>query len=311
MAEPTLTLKQLRYLVAIADCRHFRQAAERCEISQPSLSVQLRNLERLLGVQLVERGRSGVTLTPIGREVVARSRRILLDAQGILDYSATAQHGLAGTIRLGVKPTLGPYLLPNVVRALHRRHRDLKLYIREGAPHELGSELSRGVHDLILAQLPVRESALETARLFREPIYLALAADHPLAAQDDVSIQDLEGLPILSLAPDHHLHDQVLLLCEEFGAALVRDYEGTSLDALRQMVAMNMGATFFPALYVDSEVQRGGDVVTKQLRGRSISRSIGLAWRQGAGRAAAYLKVAAIIREVVRDDFKTVLQEVS
>jgi LysR family hydrogen peroxide-inducible transcriptional activator len=305
----SLTLKQLRYLVALADAGHFRRAAEHCGISQPSLSVQVQNLEELLGARLVERGRSGALFTPVGREVVERGRRILLDVQGLADFSMAAQHGLVGTIRLGVKPTLGPYLLPNVVAALHRQHPALKLYIREGAPQELENELDRGIHDIILAQLPVRTADLVTERLFREPIQLAVAADHPLADRDEVRIEEIEGLPILFLAPDYHLHDQVRALCEEFGATLVRDYEGTSLDALRQMVAMNMGATFVPALYARSEVLRSSDVVAKTVKGRTISRSIGLAWRKSAGRSRAFSDIADIIRRVVREEFETLVLE--
>lgn len=304
-----ITLKQLRYLVALADTGHFRHAAERCGVSQPSLSVQLQNLERALGARLVERGRAGAVFTPVGREVVERARRVLLDVQEIADFAAAARHGLAGTIRLGVKPTLGPYLLPSVVGELHRQHPELKLYIREGAPHELEAELHAGVHDMILAQLPVRAAESVTERLFREPIYLAVAAEHPLAALPEVPIRDLKRLPILSLTPGYHLHDQVHALCEEFEATLVRDYEGTSLDALRQMVAMNMGATFLPALYARSEVGRSGDVVLKTLKGRAISRSIGLVWRKGAGRAAAYADIAETIRRVARAAFDMLVLE--
>lgn len=309
MTDPALTLKQLRYLVALADTGHFREAAERCGISQPSLSVQLQNLEGALGLQLVERGRSGVFFTPAGREIAERGRNIMMGVQDIVDFSETARHGVAGTIRLGVKPTLGPYLLPNVVKTLHRQHPGLKLYVRESAPHDLEQELAQGVHDVILAQLPVTQSGLATERLFREPIYLAVAADHPLARRKEVSTGDLKGLPVLSLAPDYHLHDQVHALCEDFGASLVRDYEGTSLDALRQMVGMDMGATFVPALYAASEIARGTDVVALPLKGRAISRSIGLAWRKGASRAAAYVDIATVIRDIARQEFRMLTLE--
>lgn len=309
MRDTSITLKQLRYLVALADARHFRIAAEDCGIAQPSLSVQIQNLEDVLSARLVERHRSGVVLTPVGREVVARARRVLLDVQGILDVSTSSAQNLVGTIRLGVKPTLGPYLLPRVVETVHRQNPELKLYIREGAPHELERELTHGTHDLILAQLPVVSSELAVERLFREPVYLALAAEHPLAARDDIGSEDLQGLPILYLTPDYHLHDQVHALCEEFGAELVRDYEGTSLDALRQMVAMNIGATFLPALYAHSEIRGDGDVVTKTLRNRQVSRSIGLVWRKGAGRAPAYQAIARVIRKVVSEQYPMVVRE--
>ncbi|MEM8814151.1 MAG: hydrogen peroxide-inducible genes activator [Pseudomonadota bacterium] len=309
MDKAPLTLKQLHYLVALDEARHYRRAAERCGISQPSLSAQVQNIEEALAVQLVERSRSGVALTPVGREVVTRARRILDDVQGIMDFTAGAQHGLVGTIRLGAKPTLGPYLLPHVVARLHRRHPDLKLYVREGSPRELEHELGRGVHDVILAQLPVVGSELVTQRLFREPLYLAVAADHPLASKEVVHSVDLKGLQVLSLNPQYHLHDQVGTLCREFGATLLRDYEGTSLDALRQMVGMGMGVTFLPALYVRSEIPSKGEVVVKQLDGRSINRSIGLVWRKSAGRAAAYKQIADVICDVAAKKFKNLIIE--
>jgi len=309
MRETSLTLKQLRYLVALADARHFRIAAENCGIAQPSLSVQIQNLEEFLGARLVERHRSGVVMTPAGREVVTRARQILLDVQGIVDVSSSSARHLTGTIRLGVKPTLGPYLLPQVVAILHRQNPDLKLYIREGAPHALEQELAHGTHDLILAQLPVISSDLVVERLFREPVYLAVSRDHPLARQKTVGSEDLNGLAILYLTPDYHLHDQVHALCEEYGAKLVRDYEGTSLDALRQMVAMNIGATFLPALYAHSEIRGDADVVTKSLSNRQVSRSIGLVWRKGAGRAPAYRAIADAIRQVTSASFPMLVPE--
>lgn len=309
MAEPALTLKQMRYLIALVDTGHFRDAAEQCGIAQPSLSVQIQNLESSLGSQLIERRRTGVVLTPIGREVVSRARRVLVDVQEIVDISSSSSRNLVGTIRLGVKPTLGPYLLPRVVAALHRDNPDLKLYIREGAPHDLETELADGIHDIILAQLPIRSSNLVVERLFREPVYLAVSADHPIAQQETVGPEDMKGLPILTLTPDYHLHDQVHALCDELGATLIRDYEGTSLDALRQMVAMNTGATFLPALYANSEIRSDSDVVTRVIRGRQMSRSIGLVWRKGAGRAPAYGDIAGVIGRVAREEFPMLVRE--
>ncbi|TFH54340.1 MAG: hydrogen peroxide-inducible genes activator [Candidatus Zixiibacteriota bacterium] len=307
MKQHPLTLKQLRYLVALEETKHYRRAAENCDISQPSLSAQIQNIEEALGVPLVERSRSGVALTPTGREVAERARRVLDEVQGIVDLAAGAQHGLIGTIRLGAKPTLGPYLLPHVVASLHRQHPELRLYVREGAPRELEHELRRGVHDVILAQLPVVGSELVTQRLFREPLYLALAADHPLAQKATIEPIDLEGLQVLSLGPQYHLHDQVNAVCQEFRATVLRDYEGTSLDALRQMVGMGMGVTFLPALYVRSEITSRSEIVVRQLSGKSIARSLGLVWRKSAGRATAYQQIANIIREVAAKKFKDLI----
>ncbi len=302
-----LTLRQLKYLIALGETQHFRRAAERCHITQPSLSAQLQSMEEILGVQLVERSRSGVALTPVGREVATRARTILDSVQGIIDFTAGAQHGLVGTIRLGAKSTLGPYLLPHVVAKLHKRHPELNLYVRDGAPRELEHELMDGLHDIIIAQLPMMGSELMVERLFREPLYLGVASDHPLAQVDEVAPAQLKELKILSLSPQYHLHDQIIALCNEFGANLSRDYEGTSLDALRQMVGMGMGATFLPALYARSEIHARSEVVVKPIAGKRIDRSVGLVWRKSGGRNESYLRVAEVIREVVASKFKDLI----
>ncbi len=304
MDPDAVTLKQLRYLIALQNANHYRRAAENCGISQPSLTAQIQNIEEALGVHLVERSRSGVAFTPVGREVTARAQRILDEVQNLTDFTSGAQRGLIGTIRLGAKPTLGPYLLPHVVKLLHRQHPDLNLYVRESAPRDLEPELTRGTHDLILGQLPIASSELVTERLFREPLYLTIASDHPLAKVDDITPSMLKGLEVLSLTPQFHLHHQVHDLCKQFDAKLLRDYEGTSLDALRLMVGMGMGAAFLPALYVNSEIPARGEVVVKKLKGKTITRSVGLVWRKSAGRAEAYKQISHIIRDVVSKKFK-------
>ena len=298
---PPISLRQMRYLIALEETRHFREAAESCGISQPSLSVQIKTMEDALGLTLVERGRGPVRLSLAGREVARRAHGILDAAQGILDLSVTLKSGLGGTIRLGTSATLGPYLMPHVISDLRASHPDLRLYIREAAPRDLLRELHDGVHDLILTQLPVSGATLSHARLFREPLAVALPAEHPLAARDTLDNDDLSNKTILSLSPAYALYDMISALCVETGAHLSREYEGTSLDALHQMVAMNMGLTFLPALYVESEIQgRARDVVTRPFRGRRFARSIGLVWRASSGAAPAYERLAAAIRDTAR-----------
>jgi len=298
---PPLTLRQMRYLIALEDTQHFREAAESCGISQPSLSVQIKTLEEALGLTLVERGRGPVRLTLSGREVARRARDILDATQGILDLSVTLKSGLGGTIRLGTSATLGPYMMPHVVGDLRNSHPDLRLYIREAAPRDLLRELNDGVHDLILTQLPVSGATLSVARLFREPLSVALPVGHPLAIKDMLDNADLSDQTILSLSPAYTLHDQISAVCVETGAQLSREYEGTSLDALRQMVAMNMGLTFLPTLYVESEIEgRAQDVIVRPFRGRRFSRSIGLVWRSASGAAPAYERLASAMRDTAR-----------
>ena len=311
-ADIPFSLRQLRYLIALEDAGHFREAAEACGVAQPSLSVQIKSLEESLGLILVERGRGPVRLSPSGREVARRARDILAAAQGVVDLTRSLQHGTGGTLRLGTSVTLGPYLMPQVVGDLHRTHPDLRLYIREGAPHDLTRELLDGGHDMILTQLPVAGAQVEVTRLFREPLGLAMPVDHPLAEQSSVEGPELEGATVLSLSPAYALHDQISALCMELGAHLSRDYEGTSLDALRQMVALDMGLTFLPALYVRSEIQGRSlqvrDVVVRPFRGRRFSRSIGLVWRKQAGPPPAADRLIQAIRATARQYSELVLE---
>ena len=244
-----VTLKQLSYFIALAETRHFRKAAERVGVSQPSLSQQIVGLESALRLELVERGQRGAVLTPGGREVLTQARKVLDETETLKALAQDAREGLGGTIRLGSTPTLGPYFLPHVMRQLHREFPSLKVIVRDAAPTVLQDELLEGRHDLILTQLPVRSADVAVERLFREPLKLAVAQDHALAKAGTVQDTDLMGRDILTLSSAYTLHNQIVALCEELGANLRQDYEGTSLDALRQMTALDMGMTFLPALY--------------------------------------------------------------
>ncbi len=299
-----LTLRQLSYFVALADTRHFRRAAERVGISQPSLSQQILCLEASLGVNLVERGQRGAVLTPQGRTILEQARRILDETTTLRALAQDAKDGVNGTIRLGSTPTLGPYLLPHVMAKLHGAYPDLKVIVRDAAPADLQDELLSGEQDLILTQLPIHSADIESMRLFREPLKLVLARDHPLAQAPSVSDVDLAGQDVLTLSGSYRLHAQVVGLCEELGANLRRDYEGTSLDALRQMTALNMGVSFLPALYVRSEVSpETGDVVVLPFRRDRMTRSIGLAWRRRSAHLGVIRHMADVISKVVGEKF--------
>jgi LysR family hydrogen peroxide-inducible transcriptional activator len=299
-----LTLRQLTYFTALAETRHYRRAAERVGISQPSLSQQIVGLEAALGVTLVERGQRGAVLTPQGRMILAQARRVLDETEHLKAMAQDARDGVTGTIRLGATPTLGPYLLPHVIRRLHAAYPDIKVVIQDAPPAALLDELLGGQQDLILTQLPVPSGDLQAMRLFREPLKLAMAFDHPLAGQDIIRDSDLAGVDVLSLSDAYRLHAQVAGLCEELGATLRRDYEGTSLDALRQMTALNMGVSFLPALYVRSEASReAGDVLIKPFRAGRMTRSIGLVWRKRSAHLRMIQHLATIISDVVRETF--------
>lgn len=291
-------LRQLEYLVAIAETRHFRRAAERVNTSQPTLSEQLKALEDRLGAQLVERSRTRVVLTPLGEQVVEISRRMLADANEIRALAQSGGRELSGVLRIGLPSTIGPYLLPRVIPELHRRYPGLKLYVREEVPNVLPRALEDGRHDMIIMPLPVKSGELLSEPLYREPLHLAVAADHPLGRKSVVRRADLEGLDVLTLGTGHQLHSVVCGLCEEFGARLRLDYEGTSLDTLREMVAMGLGVTFLPGLYVRSVLSRDKSIRIVNLEGRSIYRSIGMAWRRASARGDSYMALARLIRDI-------------
>jgi len=298
-------MRQMRYLVALSEVRHFRKAAEAMGISQPSLSLQISNLEDMLGVRLVERGRGPVTLTPEGREVVARAARIVDEARGIIDLTASLQTGLAGTIRLGTTPTIGPYLMPYVVERLHAEYPDLRLYIREVVPRDLRGELLAGSLDVILTQLPEGGADLTTRRLFREPLLLAMPDDHPLTARAEVTEADILDLTVLSLGPDYAMHAQIAALCQQHGGMIARDYEGTSLDAIRQMVGMGMGVAFLPRLYALSEIDsRSSNVTVRPFRRSAVMRSVGLVWRRAAT-TGMFERLSDIIKDAARANLQT------
>ncbi|MEZ5855172.1 MAG: LysR substrate-binding domain-containing protein [Hyphomicrobiaceae bacterium] len=296
-------LRQLEYLVAIADTLHFKRAAERCNTTQPTLSEQFKALEERLGVQLVERSRSRVVVTPLGHQVVEIARRMLSDANEIRMLATSGGRELAGLLRLGLPPTIGPYLLPHVLPALHKSYPKLKLYIRESLPEELPRALEDGRLDVIITLLPVTGSEFDAVPLFREPLLLTVASDHPLAGAKTVRKEDLKGEDMLALGPGHQLHEAVLSLCTEFGARLRYDFEGTSLDTLREMVVMGMGITFLPGLYARREIDSDPSLTTLQIEGRTIYRTVGMVWRKTSARQDDYAKLAEFFRSAGGESF--------
>lgn len=293
------TLRQLRYLVAIAETLSFRRAAEICHVSQPTLSTQLGELEARLKVQLVERSRRRVVMTPLGAEIADRARRVLREVSDIAELAEKGRHILEGTLRLGVLPSLGPYLFPHVLPFLRQRYPGLTLYLREEGAETLMRRLEEGDLDVVLFPLPLRREALSAAALFDEALWLALPKGHPLAAKDALALDDLRDLTVLALEPGHSLHAQVLTLCRAYGARALLDYATTSLDTLRQMAGMGLGATFLPALYVRAEALHDGQIVVRPFAPPPPSRRIGLAWRRLSARGSEYGALASHIRDAL------------
>lgn len=297
------TLRQLEYLIAIDEIRHFHKAAHKVGVTQPTLSAQIKLLEENLGVVLIERSRTSVFLTEAGQRVVLLAKRIINDVQEIYETAETMSREFAGTIRLGVSPTIGPYLLPHVIPGLHKAHKDLKLYVREVIPAYMPNDLINGKYDLLLTTTPVMGAGIHSLPLFREPLYLAVPADSSLAEFKQVERKHLKGQSILTLETGHQLHKQVVSICEEFGAKLLSDYEGTSLDTIRQMVGMGMGVSFLPGLYVKSELRKEKSVILRELKGRKLYRTIGVAWRENTLKQKEYETLANYKREAIKQKF--------
>ncbi|MEG3090219.1 LysR family transcriptional regulator [Sphingomonas sp. PB1R3] len=286
------TLRQLEYLVTIADTGSFAVAARVAHVSQPTLSQQVRTLEERLGVKLLERSTAGAILTPVGRSIVATARRMLSDASDIVALAAGSANMLSGTLRLGTTPTLGPYLLSPIIAELHRMAPQLRLHVREGIPDEQLLELSRGNIDVLLGPLPMAGDDLTIEPLFREPLHLVAALDHPIEASDSPPREMLTGSALLTLDPRHHLARQAAEVAEQYGMHIAPDYYGTSLESLHQMVASGLGLALLPSLYLHSEI--GGASGLKVLTGKGwrVHRSIAIAWRRQSPMSAAFKLIA-------------------
>lgn len=296
-----LTLKQLRYFAALAENGNYRRAAEQCGISQPSLSAQIDALEAKLGVRLAERGRRGAQLTPIGRDVLERARDILQGAQDLEDYASSAMKLLSGTLQFGVKTSVGPYLMPPVVRRLHSDYPELRLIIREDFSEPLAEQLLAGTHDLVLTELPTGRGDLDGRGLFDEPLMMVCATDHPLAGEDEVRPTRLKGVEVLSFSARSQYHHQIGAFCAKHGAEVSTRYDSASLDALRLMAGMGSGVCFLPYLYVASEIDGRDDVIARPIAGSPLTRTIGLAWRKRSGTQPAVRRIGdAILGELER-----------
>lgn len=297
------TIRQLEYFVAVSETKHFHKAAHSLGVAQPTLSAQIKALEESLGVRLFERSRTSVILTDVGRDILQLSNDVLRNVQEIRDTALIRSKAFSGTVKLGVSPTIGAYLLPHVLPALHKAHKNLKLYVREVIPALMPSELNSGKHDLLLTTTPIKSTEFHSISLFREPLYIAVPAEWPLAKQDKIERKDLKGQSLLALEKGHQLHEQVEAICEEFGAKLLFDYEGTSLDTIRQMVGMGMGLSILPGLYVKSELRKDKTVVVRELKSRNLYRTVGYVWRKNAIRSKEFDEVSAYTQAAVKSKF--------
>lgn len=285
-----LSIRQLQYVVALAETLGFHRAAKRCRVSQPTLSSQVQKLEDVLGVRLFERDRRRVLLTAAGSAVVEHARKVLVDLDDLLVAATQAADPFSGTFRVGVIPTVAPYLLPWVTPAVATRWPRLRLALVEQKTDELLTGLRSGSLDAGLLALVDGMEDLEHAPIMEDPFVVAVPTAHPLAKRKTVSLDDLEDEPVLLLEDGHCLRAQALTLCKRAGATET-DLRATSLATLVQMVSAGAGVTLLPSMAVDVENRRG-QLAVRPLAARAQGRTICLAWRRSAPVASALRDLA-------------------
>lgn len=290
-----LKLKDLRYLVAVADERHFGRAARRSFVSQPTLSAQLRKLEDYLGVQLIERQPRRIALTEVGEQVVARARRILKDSDEIVTLARHGSDPLSGTLKVALIPTIGPYLLPRVAPQLRKALPRLRLFLFEHQTAVLLERLSSGAIDLGILALPVELDGLESRVLFEEAFAVALNSAHPLAKKKTLKPADLDGETLLLLEDGHCLRDQALEVCARVGVHESSDYRATSLETLRQMVAAGHGLTLLPEMATHGPYGDARSLVVRPFAKPVPHRQVGAVWRRSSARVPAIKAVCDVI----------------
>lgn len=293
-----MNLRDLRYLVALAELRHFRRAADACFVSQPTLSTQIRKIEDELGVTLVERAPRKVMLTPAGVEIAQRARVVLDEIEQIRAIARRSVDPEAGSLRLGIFPTLAPYLLPHVVPLLRQRFPRMELLLIEEKTELLLQQLQAGRIDAAVLALPLHEDQLHTELLFEEPFVLAVPSGHPLAKAERLGLNDIAAERLLLLDEGHCLRDQALDVCHLAGASEKDGFRATSLETLRQMVSAGVGITLLPLLAVQPPVPRSDSLRLLAFTDSRPSRQIALVWRRSAANSDFLGTVAEVLRSL-------------
>jgi LysR family transcriptional regulator, hydrogen peroxide-inducible genes activator len=292
-------LKDLKYLVALADTGHFGRAAERTFVSQPTLSAQLKKLEQYLGVKLVERHPKNVQLTDVGKQVVARARRMLNEGDEIIALARNNTDPLAGKLKVALIPTVGPYLLPRVMQKIRKSLPNLGLMLYERQTEDLLKRLRDGELDLGIVALPVELEGLEARALYQEDFTVALPNSSPLAQKSSIKVADLKGQTLLLLEDGHCLRDQALEVCSRVDIREAEDFRASSLETLRHMVVAGLGVTLMPELAVESPFGSQRGLTIRQFAKPAPSRTVGAVWRKSSTRAAAIGAVCDVVDNVI------------
>jgi LysR family hydrogen peroxide-inducible transcriptional activator len=288
------TLRQLQYLVAVHDQRHFGRAAESCFVTQSTLSAGIQELEKLLGTALVERSRQGIRFTPLGKEIVQRARQLLRGAEEIAGLAQAAGQPLTGELSMGVIPTIAPFLLPRVLPELRRAYPELKLYLREETSQQACDALHRGSLDCVLLALPFPCGDVESELLFDDELLLALREKDAAGLPGEVPPAAIRDSDLLLLEDGHCLTEHSLAAC---GKSAPRSAMlGTSIHTLLQMVDNGLGLTLVPQMAVDSGVLDGTSLVSRKLDVDNAVRQIALIWRRRSPREAEFRLLAESLR---------------
>ncbi len=299
LAPAPVSLRQMQYLLAVADLGGFRRAAEACHVSQPSLSAQIAHAEAALGVRLFERDRRGVRVSAAGLPLIAQARAVLVAAGDLRELGRQLADPFTGTLRIGVIPTISPYLLPEVAPGLARAYPRLTIVWREDHTGGLVRQLNEGALDVTIVALEADLGTLDHAVLLRDPFLLAIAPEHPLAApKRRARIDDLDGVGVLLLDDGHCFRDQALQLCARVGAREA-GYRATSLATLVQMASAGHGVTLLPSIAIPVENRRG-QLVVRPFAPPGPGRTIVLAWRRGSALAPSLNILAASIRATLK-----------
>jgi LysR family hydrogen peroxide-inducible transcriptional activator len=290
-----MNLRDLRYLVALADTKHFGKAATRCHVSQPTLSAQIKKLEEYLGIELIERQPRRVALTEMGEQVVDRARRIVSDSDALLTLARSQRDPLSGSLKLALIPTIGPYLLPLVAKKLRKQFPKLKLMLYEYQTDQLLEALRAGEIDIGILALPVHADGVDTHKLYDEEFTIALPKDHPLANRNTIKLDELSSDSLLLLEDGHCLRDQALEICGRASLEEDQDYRATSLETLRQMVAAGTGVTLLPKLSTMGPFSADKSVLIKSFPRPVPFRTVGSVWRKSTTRSAAIQAVNDVV----------------
>ncbi len=292
------TLRQLQYLTQLAQHGTFSRAAEAAHVTQPTLSAGIQELERTLGAAVVDRARGGVILTPAGVEAVARARDILTAAEDLVEACRDAAEPLSGRLRLGVIPTIAPFLLPRALADVRTRHPKLRVFLREDLTQRLIADLKAGLLDMVLIALPYDTTGLETAHVRDDEILAALPADHPLAQAVRMPVEEMARQEVILLEGGHCLRDHAIAACHWEGRSpqTQASFAATSLGTLMQMVSSGLGVSLIPALAVESGLAEASRVAVRALDPAQPGRQIVIAWRQGSSRGAEARVLADLFR---------------